>query len=246
MINRRTIRYYRYLKKTKLLNLLGAKCVDCGFSGHPAALDFDHVDPKTKSFNISVRLMAPMKILVPEALKCEIRCANCHRIKTAVHTLEDQAAELSMRRREQVCKQCGVLFCPIKKSGLAKFCSTKCSTNYNHAFPAYKAKDRERQVSKYWASKYFGKAQHLVHMADVQEWEAAGSPKIYHADGTCATCGSLGVMTGPNQKHCSLCQNEIEKNKNRVRYKIGKAMGKHWKKPFASNLEMTVYSLLAS
>ena len=28
-------------------------CVDCGYNEHPAALQFDHIDPKTKKFSIS-------------------------------------------------------------------------------------------------------------------------------------------------------------------------------------------------
>lgn len=54
-------------------------CVDCGFKDHPAALDFDHVRG-VKLLNVS----AAKSIAQADAeiAKCEVRCANCHRIKT--------------------------------------------------------------------------------------------------------------------------------------------------------------------
>lgn len=75
----------RLHRKRKLVDHLGGKCIDCGFDAHLAALDFDHVDPKTKKANIGELLNNPelpfWKIL-EEADKCVLRCANCHRIKT--------------------------------------------------------------------------------------------------------------------------------------------------------------------
>lgn len=57
---------------------LAAGCIDCGYSAHPAALDFDHVGEKR--FNVG---SAPsLRRLVAEISRCEARCANCHRIKT--------------------------------------------------------------------------------------------------------------------------------------------------------------------
>ena len=70
--------------KRKLVDLLGGKCIDCGYSAHLAALDFDHVDPKTKTSNIGPLLgkQRDVSIIYNEARKCVVRCANCHRIKT--------------------------------------------------------------------------------------------------------------------------------------------------------------------
>jgi hypothetical protein len=59
-----------------------AGCVDCGYRDNPVALDFDHVRGE-KLFSIGQRfhVMSDEKIL-DEIAKCEVRCANCHRIKT--------------------------------------------------------------------------------------------------------------------------------------------------------------------
>lgn len=56
-------------------------CVDCGYKDHHAALDFDHVVGE-KSFSISHNKMTTMKKLLDEITKCEVVCANCHRIRT--------------------------------------------------------------------------------------------------------------------------------------------------------------------
>lgn len=58
-------------------------CVDCGYKENPYALDFDHVRG-VKSFNISSSIIScgSWKKIKEEVFKCEVRCANCHRIKT--------------------------------------------------------------------------------------------------------------------------------------------------------------------
>lgn len=67
--------------KKRCVKYLGGKCVDCGYDEHPVALDFDHVDPKTKSFKISGNAIYRWNELKNELDKCVIRCANCHRIR---------------------------------------------------------------------------------------------------------------------------------------------------------------------
>lgn len=57
-------------------------CKDCGEKDW-RVLDFDHVRGE-KSYNISnhTRYSLTVEDLKKEVRKCEIRCANCHRIKT--------------------------------------------------------------------------------------------------------------------------------------------------------------------
>ena len=67
----------------RLVDELGGKCIDCGFKAHLAALEFDHVDPSTKKFEIGRRICQKDYLeLLDEVKKCVLRCANCHRIKT--------------------------------------------------------------------------------------------------------------------------------------------------------------------
>ena len=56
------------------------KCSECGFD-HPAALDFHHIDPDTKEFAVSTMKSLSLSRILEEIKKCEILCANCHRIK---------------------------------------------------------------------------------------------------------------------------------------------------------------------
>jgi hypothetical protein len=63
--------------------LLAHPCVDCG-EADPRCLDFDHCDPAAKRASISrmVGYASWARILV-EIEKCDVRCANCHRKRTA-------------------------------------------------------------------------------------------------------------------------------------------------------------------
>ena len=68
-------------------------CAKCGYNAHPAALDFNHLDPNTKSFNIGEAFgnNYGKKKIFEEIAKCEILCANCHR----VHTYENHVSRLA-------------------------------------------------------------------------------------------------------------------------------------------------------
>ena len=75
----------RLMMKRRLIDDLGGKCIDCGYHGHLAALHFDHVDPTIKINALSNLLTNKgydYLLLLHEARKCVIRCANCHAIKT--------------------------------------------------------------------------------------------------------------------------------------------------------------------
>lgn len=56
-------------------------CVDCG-EKDPIVLEFDHI--KDKYMNISKMIDShSLSLIKLEIEKCDVRCANCHRIKTA-------------------------------------------------------------------------------------------------------------------------------------------------------------------
>lgn len=59
-----------------------SSCKDCGVSD-PVILEFDHIDPSTKLFNIGEGYLKNREDLLREISKCEIVCSNCHRKRTA-------------------------------------------------------------------------------------------------------------------------------------------------------------------
>jgi hypothetical protein len=90
---KRNAKTYRYQKrrrkevKQELIAARGGRCVDCGYSGVSTVLDFHHRDPTAKDFSISSFGGAYSRLLV-EVEKCDLLCANCHRLR---HAAQDAA-----------------------------------------------------------------------------------------------------------------------------------------------------------
>ncbi len=57
-------------------------CIDCGES-NPIVLEFDHKSNKKYRVSVLIGGGKSLDLLKNEIKKCEVRCANCHRIKTA-------------------------------------------------------------------------------------------------------------------------------------------------------------------
>lgn len=63
--------------------LAGKACVDCGETD-PLVLEFDHRDGTDKEFAVGVLIArGQWQRALKEIAKCDIRCANCHRRRTA-------------------------------------------------------------------------------------------------------------------------------------------------------------------
>ena len=68
--------------KKRLVEIKQASgCVDCGENNH-IVLDFDHL--RDKKYNISQMVHEGFSwvAIMKEVAKCEVVCANCHRIRT--------------------------------------------------------------------------------------------------------------------------------------------------------------------
>jgi hypothetical protein len=65
-------------------NLKRNPCMDCGGSFPPECMDFNHRDPSTKIGGVAKLSSAggSMAVLLAEIAKCDLVCANCHRIRT--------------------------------------------------------------------------------------------------------------------------------------------------------------------
>jgi predicted Zn-ribbon and HTH transcriptional regulator len=133
-------------------------CIDCGGMFAPHQMDFDHRDPSLKSFRLTegrAMLKARPDITV-EVRKCDVVCANCHRIRTqATHAARVEAAvsvgksryldrkravwrqqaRLLNELRQAPCRDCGRRFPP-------------CAMDFDHRDPAAKVKTVTRMIGR--------------------------------------------------------------------------------------------------
>lgn len=60
-----------------------AACADCKQHFHHVAMDFDHVrGSKRKAIADMVAVGCSVDSIMDEVAKCEVVCANCHRVRT--------------------------------------------------------------------------------------------------------------------------------------------------------------------
>ena len=69
-------------KKATILSAKNRPCADCNKLPHLWAMEFDHRPGTVKSFSISDGESRPMAAIIAEIAKCDVVCANCHRIRT--------------------------------------------------------------------------------------------------------------------------------------------------------------------
>ena len=80
---KRRVRYRNLCQLFAYDYLMEHPCVDCGET-NPVVLDFDHMDPATKTREVAWFIRSQDLVgLAAEIAKCEVRCANDHRRRTA-------------------------------------------------------------------------------------------------------------------------------------------------------------------
>jgi len=89
-------RYREYARRHRagiralLAELKSGPCTDCGGTFDPVCMDFDHRDGTDKVADIARMIGYGRQTLLAEIAKCDLVCANRHRIRT--HRLRDHAA----------------------------------------------------------------------------------------------------------------------------------------------------------
>ena len=81
-----------YLDKVKLEQ----GCARCGYNSHAEALQFNHINPEEKSFNIGENKKLSIEKINEEISKCEVLCANCH----AIHTKQNHYSRVGATRTQ--------------------------------------------------------------------------------------------------------------------------------------------------
>jgi len=81
--DRRQYDHERYARKRdEFLAYVGGanpSCVKCGSS---ESLEFDHVDPASKAFDIGSQWNKPLAFVAGELAKCQLLCSACHTAKS--------------------------------------------------------------------------------------------------------------------------------------------------------------------
>lgn len=74
---RMMVRYEQ--RAAQIVAMKGGECLICGYDECPAALEFHHIDPTQKEFQISKRWSMTDERIKSEIDKCVLLCSNCHR-----------------------------------------------------------------------------------------------------------------------------------------------------------------------
>ena len=117
---RRSLQKRRRKRKLDLVAASGGRCVDCGYSTCPEALQFHHRDPSTKEFGLG-KFSGSLARLIKEAAKCDLVCANCHRMRHVLEAVVSEHRIVELRREMKLraialfggrCGACGYGFAP--------------------------------------------------------------------------------------------------------------------------------------
>ena len=65
-------------RKRAAVEYKGGKCYVCGYNKYVGALDFHHLDPETKDYNIAQLRSYSFDAMKEELDKCVLLCKNCH------------------------------------------------------------------------------------------------------------------------------------------------------------------------
>lgn len=136
MGNVQAITDFRKRRKENLIKVLGSQCCLCGYKKCVGALEFHHIEPQNKKYQLSSGNCHNFKEDLEEAKKCLLVCSNCHR---EIHTsniyenidlwkyqfFNDNYANTLInenQEKEYKCLKCGTKITRFSKSGLCTSC----------------------------------------------------------------------------------------------------------------------------
>ncbi len=148
-------------RKYEAILARGGKCERCGYNKNIAALDFHHINPDEKKFQIDIRKFSNTNLtdLENELNKCILLCANCHReehnptltIDTISELIKDSENKKSFSNVDNygsICPVCGNKF---PKSTGKIYCSDECRNSVKYAgYPTIEEIDERYIELKSW------------------------------------------------------------------------------------------------
>ena len=131
----------------------GGKCERCGYDKNIAALEFHHINPEEKEYQIDMRAFSNTSLdkLESELSKCELLCSNCHQehhhpdlnMKNVPEMISKMESEISENKKKKsfsnrddwgnVCPICGTRFPKVKGK---IYCSKECREKAK-GYPSY-------------------------------------------------------------------------------------------------------------
>lgn len=161
-------------RKLELISYKGCKCEKCGYDKNISALEFHHLDPEKKEFQLDMRHLSNTHIdrLKNEVDKCILVCANCHRelhhpelemnnIESLLDSYKTKSVKVfDKKKKMSICPNCGKEFTPAKGK---IYCCPDCEYENKH----YPSKDEV--LKKYnelhsWenVANYFGLTRKII------------------------------------------------------------------------------------
>lgn len=124
------------VRKSELVKLLGGKCSICGYNKNYAALEFHHVNPGDKNFQLDSRHLSntSKELLLEEVKKCILVCSNCHKevhhpdlekqvVDEKLEMLDHGIRSVYKKKKMSKCPVCGNEF---EQSKGKIYCSNEC------------------------------------------------------------------------------------------------------------------------
>ena len=157
-------------RKLEIIESKGGKCERCGYDENIAALEFHHLDPSKKSFQMDSRHLSNTTIekLLEEADKCILVCANCHReihnghlnksnIPNLLNEMTSKHIKLThiyKSHKMNICKRCGKEF-PWVDGKI--YCSDECREKDKN-YPSYEEITNKHNELHSWekVAEYYG------------------------------------------------------------------------------------------
>lgn len=87
-----------------LNHLKDVPCADCGGRFPPVAMDFDHLPGFVKVRLVSAMTRGSERAIKAEIAKCEVVCANCHRVRTHARLASSEAEHSALNGGVEISK----------------------------------------------------------------------------------------------------------------------------------------------
>lgn len=127
------VKKHRQMRKLNLVEAFGGKCVICGYNKSMWSLSFHHIDESKKSITLGCDGHKPIHLVIEEAQKCALVCANCHgEIHDGIISIDKIRCTFKRDVFEALAihtiplNDCPV--CGNKKKVTYKTCSNRCSS----------------------------------------------------------------------------------------------------------------------